>query len=103
MSELYKTMPDMVLRLYGWEEYSADSLREQYFFLSEFIDMHNSLLDPGQLCRKLAQLHQKSVSLTGMFGLYHHLPKEYTSGCIMGEQLDCLFHQNHQTRFNPGP
>lgn len=47
-----------------------DSLQQKYFFLSEFIDMRVGLPEPDQLCRKLAQLHEKSVSPTSMFGFY---------------------------------
>ena len=69
MPELYKTMPDLVPKPCGWRKYT-DSTQAKHSFLSEFIDMQVTLPEPDQLRRRLAQLHQKSVSLTGMFGFY---------------------------------
>lgn len=69
MPELYKTTPDLVPKPYGSGKYT-DSTQAKHSFLSEFIDMQITLPEPYQLCRRLAQLHQKSVSLTGMFGFY---------------------------------
>ncbi|KAL4902255.1 hypothetical protein BDW74DRAFT_169716 [Aspergillus multicolor] len=71
-SELYKTMPDLVLEPYGWSRFQQRQ-PETYFFLSEFVDMKTGDIqrpDAEQLCEKLAKLHRGSISPTGMFGLY---------------------------------
>ncbi|KAH8820666.1 Fructosamine kinase-domain-containing protein [Xylogone sp. PMI_703] len=69
MSELYKTMPLFVPEPHSCGKY-RDGSPETYFFLSQYIEMENRLPEPNQLCRKLAQLHKKSVSPTGKFGFH---------------------------------
>ncbi|KAL8848625.1 MAG: hypothetical protein Q9221_006350 [Calogaya cf. arnoldii] len=41
-----------------------------YFFLYDFIEMTNQKPDPVQLSSKLVEMHQASVSPTGMFGFH---------------------------------
>ncbi|KAJ9609218.1 hypothetical protein H2200_006990 [Cladophialophora chaetospira] len=69
MSELYKTMPELVPKPFTWGKFSTES-PETYFFLAEFIDMSDRVPDPNQLCSKLAKLHRISESPTGKFGFH---------------------------------
>lgn len=68
MSELYKTMPNFVPKPISWGRYCVGN-PDTYYFLSDFIDMNDCVPEPNQLCLKLAQLHQTSVSPNGKFGL----------------------------------
>jgi fructosamine-3-kinase len=69
MTALYNTSPDFIPRPINWGKLSATD-PEVYFFLCQFIEMTNHNPDPAQLCKKLVQLHQNSVSPTGMFGFH---------------------------------
>ncbi|KEF54927.1 uncharacterized protein A1O9_09370 [Exophiala aquamarina CBS 119918] len=69
MSELHKTMPELVPEPYGWGKFSVTA-PETYFFLSKFIDMSDRAPEPNQLCSKLAKLHRISDSPTGKFGFH---------------------------------
>lgn len=67
MCELYKTAPGFVPKPYTWGKLNVSS-PDTYFFLCDFIEMTNQNPDPVQLCTKLVELHQGSVSPTKMFG-----------------------------------
>ncbi|OAL40033.1 hypothetical protein AYO20_00451 [Fonsecaea nubica] len=67
MSELYKTMPELVPKPYAWGTLKTFPV-ETYYLLVEFLDMSDGLPEPNQLCAKLARLHNTSVSPTGKFG-----------------------------------
>jgi fructosamine-3-kinase len=69
MSELHKTMPNLVPKPYSWGKYLVEN-PDTYFFVQEFIDMADRVPDPNQLCTKLASLHRSSVSPTGKFGFH---------------------------------
>jgi protein-ribulosamine 3-kinase len=69
MSELHKTMPNLVPKPYSWGKYLVGN-PDTYFFVQEFIDMADRVPDPNQLCTKLASLHRSSVSPTGKFGFH---------------------------------
>ncbi|KAI4209635.1 MAG: hypothetical protein LQ351_007435 [Letrouitia transgressa] len=69
MSELHRTMPNFVPKPVSWGKYRVGN-PETYYLLSDFIDMNDRLPEPNQLCFKLAQLHQNSISPTGKFGLH---------------------------------
>ena len=69
MTELHKFAPNFVPKPYTWGKLNIDE-PATYFFLCEFIEMTNENPDPVQLCTKLVQLHQKSVSPTGKFGFH---------------------------------
>lgn len=69
MTELFKTMPNMVPKPYAFGKCSIEA-PPTYFFLSQFIDMSDRVPDPNQLCSKLAQLHRASISPTGKFGFH---------------------------------
>ena len=69
MSELYKTMPNLVPKPHSWGKYT-NAARDTYFFISQFVNMIDRLPEPNQLCSKLAALHQNSLSPTGKFGFH---------------------------------
>jgi len=69
MVELYKTAPKFVPRPYTWGQLNVASPKT-YYFLCDFIEMVNRNPDPVQLCTKLVQMHQASVSPTGKFGFH---------------------------------
>ncbi|KAK7900981.1 hypothetical protein LTR67_003267 [Exophiala xenobiotica] len=69
MSELYKTMPELVPKPVTWGKFST-AVPETYFFLAQFIDMSDRVPEPNQLCSKLAKLHRISESPTGKFGFH---------------------------------
>ncbi|KAI2467413.1 Fructosamine kinase-domain-containing protein [Annulohypoxylon bovei var. microspora] len=66
MSEIYKWAPDLVPKPHSWGKYATKDL-DAYFFLSEYVDMNESLPAPNQLCAKLAHLHRESRSPNGQF------------------------------------
>ncbi|EIT75958.1 putative kinase [Aspergillus oryzae 100-8] len=69
MSEIYATAPGFVPKPYTWGTCYLDDT-EAYFFISEFIDFSSRLSKFDRICRKLADLHQTSVSPTGKFGFH---------------------------------
>ena len=69
MCELYNTAPTFVPKPYTWGQLNISS-PDTYYFLCDFIEMTNQIPDPVQLCTKLVQLHQTSVSPTGKFGFH---------------------------------
>jgi fructosamine-3-kinase len=69
MVELYKTAPNFVPEPYTWGKLNVSN-PDTYFFLCDFIEMTSQIPDPTQLCTKLVQLHQASVSPTGKFGFH---------------------------------
>ncbi|KAL8833637.1 MAG: hypothetical protein Q9170_004158 [Blastenia crenularia] len=69
MCELYKTAPNFVPKPYTWGKLNVSN-PDTYYFLCDFIEMTNQNPDPPQLCTKLVEMHQVSVSPTGMFGFH---------------------------------
>ena len=69
MCELYKTAPGFVPKPYTWGKLNVSS-PDTFYFLCDFIEMTNQDPDPVQLCTKLVEMHQASVSPTGMFGFH---------------------------------
>jgi len=67
MSEIYKLMPSLVPQPYAWGKF-RHSPPETYFFLLDFLELSNSLVDPTAFCARIAELHLMSRSPTGMFG-----------------------------------
>ncbi|KAJ4416585.1 hypothetical protein N0V85_002216 [Neurospora sp. IMI 360204] len=67
MSDLYKWAPDFVPKPHVWGKYDAKE-PEAYFFLAKYIEMHEGMPDPDNLCSRLARLHRESMSPTGQFG-----------------------------------
>ncbi|KAL8667688.1 MAG: hypothetical protein Q9202_000543 [Teloschistes flavicans] len=65
----FKTAPRFVLKPYTWGKLSVSN-PETYYFLCSFIEMTDQAPDSVQLCTKLKELHQLSVSPTGKFGLH---------------------------------
>lgn len=70
MTALYTTLPEFFPEPYAWGKFSQNQGRPTYFFLCNFIEMSNDIPDPTELCRKVAELHKRSVSPTGMFGFH---------------------------------
>ncbi|KAL8798071.1 MAG: hypothetical protein Q9182_006982 [Xanthomendoza sp. 2 TL-2023] len=69
MCELYQTAPNFVPRPYTWGKLNVSN-PDTYYFLCDFIEMTNQNPDPAQLCTKLVEMHQASLSPTGMFGFH---------------------------------
>ena len=69
MTELYKTMPNLVPKPLAWGKFRRES-PETYFFLCEFADMSSQVPDPERLCTRVAELHRISTSPTGKFGFH---------------------------------
>lgn len=68
--EVYKLMPGLIPKPYGYGRYKAAD-PTTYFYLSEFVDMNVFQKPrPEELGSKLAALHRKSVSPTGKFGFH---------------------------------
>ncbi|KYG42716.1 hypothetical protein M433DRAFT_6912 [Acidomyces richmondensis BFW] len=69
MSELHMWMPHFVPKPHSCGKYRIED-PEKYFFLSEYIDKNNSMPNPDDLCKKLAELHSISISRNGQFGFH---------------------------------
>lgn len=67
MSELRKVVPAVIPYPIAWGKFQLES-PPIYFFLADFKNMSDKIPDPVQLGALVAELHQKSVSPTGMFG-----------------------------------
>ncbi|RFU28894.1 hypothetical protein B7463_g7456, partial [Scytalidium lignicola] len=93
MSEIYKTMPLFVPKPHSWGKYRVGH-PNTYFFLSQFINMEDKAPEPDQLCRKLAQLHKKSVSPTGKFGFHATTWQGHTPQAVAWESSWTVFFTN---------
>lgn len=69
MCELHKTAPKFVPKPYTWGKLNVSG-PDTYYFLCDFIAMTNQTPDPDLFGTKLVQMHQASVSPTGMFGFH---------------------------------
>ncbi|KAI0427769.1 Fructosamine kinase-domain-containing protein, partial [Xylaria sp. FL1042] len=69
MAELYKWAPDLVPKPLAFGQYATMN-PEAYFFLSEYVEMNETMPDPSKLCARLACLHRESQSPTGQFGFH---------------------------------
>lgn len=67
MTKIHSLVPRLVPAPHGWGKYKTGS-PDTYFFLSDFVDMDTSAPEPAQFTARLAELHRKSISPTGMFG-----------------------------------
>lgn len=67
MKELYKLSPDFVAKPIAWGELKT-IIPASYFLLMEFKDFVVGLPNPAKLGKRLADMHKKSESPTGMFG-----------------------------------
>ena len=65
--ELRKVMPKLVIRPICWGKLKMSS-PETYFLLEEFKQFTGKMPDPVLLGARVAELHRKSNSPTGMFG-----------------------------------
>ena len=67
MTEIHSVVPGLVPPPRGWGKYKVGS-PDTYFFLSDFLDMDTSAPDPAEFTARIAELHRKSKSPSGMFG-----------------------------------
>ena len=67
MKEIYDTLPTIAPKPHGFGKCRQ---RDAYFFLCDYLSIKHNLPDPERLGAKLAELHHKSVSPTGMFGFH---------------------------------
>lgn len=65
---LYTVAPDMVPEPLGWGTLEANP--DGHFFLCEFVNLADEIPDPSLVCKKLAELHRKSITMSpnGMYG-----------------------------------
>lgn len=69
MTELHKVMPTFVPRPIAWGELRGVPIPTS-FFLIEFKYFTGGMPDPVKLGKRVAELHTKSISPTGMFGFH---------------------------------
>ncbi|KAL8831705.1 MAG: hypothetical protein Q9191_000715 [Dirinaria sp. TL-2023a] len=69
MFEIYKAVPSLVPRPYGYGRFWQDNAIT-YFLLSDFIEMSEGLPDHVELSKCVASLHCRSQSPTGKFGFF---------------------------------
>lgn len=67
MSDLHRLAPDLAIKPLAWGPLKASAL-PSYFLLLEFKNLAPGLPDPAKLGAKLAAMHRKSKSPTGMYG-----------------------------------
>ena len=105
MSELYKTMPTLVPKPHAWGRFKSPNT-ETYFFLCDFIDMRDELLDPSRFCARITELHRASISPTGKFGFYiptchgkfpQRLDWDDNWASFFAKMLEDAFRLDHQT------
>lgn len=70
MASLYKTLPYLFPKSYGWDTYVSNP--DIHFFLEGFVDMDDDLPDVQKLARGLAELHMKGENPDGKYGF--HVP-----------------------------
>ena len=70
MDLLYKTLPYLFPKSYGWGTYASNP--DIHFFLEGFVDMDEDLPDVQELARGLAELHLKAENPEGKYGF--HVP-----------------------------
>lgn len=66
MTALHATIPDATAAPIAWGTYAKDS--NAHFFLCDFVDMTDEVLDIQPFVSKVAELHAKSVSPNGKYG-----------------------------------
>ncbi|OQV09422.1 hypothetical protein CLAIMM_13546 [Cladophialophora immunda] len=69
MMKIYSFMPDLIPKPITCGKFKR-SYPDTYFFLMNYIDLGCETDEPGDFCRLIAQLHQRSVSPTGKFGFF---------------------------------
>ncbi|KAF3765529.1 hypothetical protein M406DRAFT_255909, partial [Cryphonectria parasitica EP155] len=67
LTELYKLAPKLVVRPIAWGKLKNVEIAS-YFLLIEFRHLVTGLPDPAKLGLRLAEMHKRSESPTGMFG-----------------------------------
>lgn len=68
MSALFATSPDFLPKPHAWGSYK--SITDTHFFLCDFHDMVEELPEISQFTKSVAELHLRSVSLTGKYGFH---------------------------------
>lgn len=90
MCALHQTLPGFVPcpRANGKIKIQSPST---HVIMCDHVDVSDALPDPVQLGKQRAELHRKSVSLTGKYGfLYYNVWWEVAAGGRMGQQLGIL-------------
>lgn len=64
---MHEVIPSFVPQPYAIGK-SANTSVDTYFLLMEFLELSPDLPEPAIFCERLADLHRRSVSPTGMFG-----------------------------------
>ncbi len=67
--EIHSYMPDFVPQPVSWGKFKQAS-PETFFYLMEFLELGPEIVEPAEFCRRVAQLHDMSVSPTGKFGFH---------------------------------
>jgi protein-ribulosamine 3-kinase len=72
LKAVHAVSPDFVPKPYAWGKYCVPALEnvETYFLLVEFRDVGQQPADPVALGRRLADMHERSISPTGKFGFH---------------------------------
>ena len=65
--EIFSYMADLVPKPCHQGKFQQAS-PETYFFLMEFVDLDSEVVEAHDFCRRVAQLHNLSISPTGKFG-----------------------------------
>ena len=65
---IFNVLPDFVPKPLGWGQY--ETVPETYFYICEFREMIDEMPDPLKFTKRLAELHQTSVSPEGKFGFH---------------------------------
>ncbi|ERF73403.1 hypothetical protein EPUS_08546 [Endocarpon pusillum Z07020] len=86
---LYTVAPDMVPEPLSWSTLEANP--DGHFFLCKFVNLADEIPDPSLVCKKLAELHRKSITMSpnGMYGFEMQLAMasslRTTPGMILGK------------------
>ncbi|KAK0375361.1 hypothetical protein CMEL01_12499 [Colletotrichum melonis] len=61
-------MPDFIPKPFGYGKYQ-NAATPTYFYMSRFVDFDTTTAqDPSEFCQRLAEMHQKSLTLSDKFG-----------------------------------
>ena len=67
LREIHRVVPSFVPQVYHWGHVKKG---EGYFLFAEFKEVGKQPPDPPKPCRRLAELHKNSDSMTGKFGFH---------------------------------
>ncbi|KAI4141050.1 MAG: hypothetical protein L6R39_005528 [Caloplaca ligustica] len=69
MLEIFKCYPSLVPRPYGCGQFLRGGV-PTYFLVTDYIEMSDTLPDPCELAKSLANLHRTTISPSGRFGFH---------------------------------